>query len=299
MNRVFSKLTNFTSYYSTSNLIPIVVSAIFIFSCSDDDKQSPMTSIGIPKEIKSLISFSGDKDASTVLINTQGGPSTILDTINLDQALQDFDTSNILVVNVHQAQTLNPNLFEGNDITFDQAINFDIESTEILYRVIKYFKDDSRIVYVLGVSFGAFMVQELIAKKGINVADKYLIMVGRLDIDDIIWQGLSEGRFGYFENGINPILEDEIETDITERNMARLAAGLGMNRYTHLLNTFEDLSKITYVYGKKDQAVGRLTDAEVNFLHSKNANIISGNGDHDETINSFFAQGLNETFGIE
>jgi hypothetical protein len=298
MKRVSLKITSLHCYYFISKLILIVFFTILTFSCSNDDKQ-PTVPIGISQEIKDLISFTGDEDASIVLINTQGGPGTVLDTNGLDQALQDFDTSDILAVNVHQAQTLNPSLFEGKDITFDQAINFDAESIEILYKVVKYFKNQGRTIYVLGVSFGAFMIQELIAKKGIDTADKYLIMVGRLDMNAVIWQALSEGRFGFFENGINPIVEDEAETNATDRNMSRLAAGLGMNRYTELLNVFEDLSRMTYVYGKTDQNVGRLTDAEIEFLQSKKATILSGNGDHDETINAFFAQGLNEAFGIE
>ena len=122
---------------------------------------------------------------------------------------------------------------------------------------------------------GAFMTQELIVRKGLDVADKYLIMLGRLDIDEVFWQGFSEGKMGFFENGILPsVLEQD---DVTRRNMSRLAAGLGRNRYTQLLDEHEDLSKVTYVYGKTDEDIGKLTEAELQFLQSKNANIISGN----------------------
>lgn len=233
-------------------------------------------------------------------MNAQSGPGLGFDTNEIDEAFADFNTSDILLVNVHQVQTLTPSLFTGDDITFDQAINFNAESIEMLYKVVKYFKDQGgRTVYVLGISFGAFMTQDLIAKKGLDVADKYLIMVGRLDLDNIIWQSFSEGRFGYFENGITPIVEDEIGTDVTLRNLDRLTAGLGMNRYTQLLNHYEDLSKITYVYGETDQAVGKLTGAEIEFLQSKNVNIIVGSGNHDDTIFDFFEQGFYEAFGIE
>lgn len=269
-------------------------------SCSKSEPaKTPEIPIGISQEIKDLISFKGDENAPVVLINAQSGPDTELSTDDLDGIFEIFDTTDLLAVNVHQGQTLNPSLFEGNDITFEQAINYNAESIEMLYKVVKYFKDQGRTVYVLGISFGAFITQELIAKKGVDVADKYLIMVGRLDMNDVIWQGFAEGRFGYFENGINPIVEDEVGTDVTDRNLDKLAAGLSMNRYTQLLNTFEDLSKITYVYGETDQAVGRLTNSEIEFLQSKNVNIIVGSGDHDETINDFIVQGFSEAFGIE
>ena len=168
-------------------------------------------------------------------MNAQSEPGLGFDTNEIDEAFADFNTSDILLVNVHQVQTLTPSLFTGDDITFDQAINFNAESIEMLYKVVKYFKDQGRTVYVLGISFGAFVVQEFIAKKGVDAADNYLIMVGSLDMNDVIWQGISEGRFGYFENGITPIVEDEIGTDVTDRNLDKLTAGLAMNRYTELL----------------------------------------------------------------
>ncbi len=279
-------------------LILVSFFTIVILSCSNDDEQSPTTVLEILQEIKDLIYFRGDQNAPIVLINAQGGPDTELSTGEVDEIFQIFNTTNLLAVNVHQAQTLNPSILDGTDITLDQAVSYNAESVETLYKVVKYFKDQGRTVYVLGISFGAFIAQELIAKKGIDVADNYLIMVGRLDMNDIIWQGFSEGRFGYFENGINPIVDQEAGVDVTLRNMDRLAAGLAMNRYTELLNTFDDLSKITYIYGETDQAVGRLTDEEVQFLQSKNVNIIAGNADHDETINDFVIQGFNEAFGI-
>lgn len=275
--------------------LTFIVSLLFM-SCGSDDTVTPLE---ISQEIKDLIYFKGNENAPVVLINTQGGPGTELGTGEIDEIFQIFNTTDLLAVNVHQTQTLNPSLFLEDDITFDQAINYDAESVEMLYKVVKYFKDQGRTVYVLGISFGAFMAQELIAKKGIDVADKYLIMVGRLDMDDVVWQALSEGRLGYFENGITPIIEQEVGTDVTDRNLDKLAAGLGMNRYTQTLLTFEDLSKITYVYGKTDQAVGTLTDIEIEFLESKNVNIIAGSGDHDETIFNFLEQGFNEAFGIQ
>ena len=284
------------------NILALFLIVLIVSSCSkDDDTQSKDDDIQNPKfeisqEIKDLIYFRGKESSSTVIVNTQGGPIPELATTEYDEILANVNTADLLTVNVHQAQTLNPGLFTSNEITFNQAIDYDAESIEILYNVVKYFKDQGRTVYVLGISFGAFMTQELINKKGLNVADKYLIMVGRLDMNEVFWQGFSEGKTGRFENGITPILEEQ--DDITYKNMSKLAAGLGQNRYTELLNAL-DLSNITYVYGKNDQAVGKLTDAEVQFLQSKGANIIAGNGDHGDTIDDYIVQGFKEAFGIE
>ncbi len=299
MKRVFSKMISINYYNSISKLFLITFLSIFILSCSNDDEKHSETNNEIPQEIKNLIYFRGDENAPTVLINVQSGPSNEFDTVSVDDFFENYNTTDILTINVHQVQTLNPSILDGNDITLEQAINFNTESIEILSQVINFFKNDGRTVHVLGISFGAFVVQELIAKKGISVADKYLIMTGRLDINDIIWQGLSEGIYGTFENGVNPILEPNPDMNVIERNYARLSAGLGMNRYTQLLNTIQDLSDITYIYGATDEAVGSLTAEEIQFLQSKNANIIAGKGDHTQTFIDFFDQGINQAFGIE
>ncbi|WP_299183436.1 hypothetical protein [uncultured Aquimarina sp.] len=276
----------------------VLILSLFFISCDSDDDIVIDEPLEISQEIKDLIYFKGDEDAPTVLVNVQSGPDTALSTGEVDEIFQTFDTTDLLAVNVHQAQTLNPSPFENDDITFNQAINFNSESVEMLYKVVNYFKNQGRTVYVLGISFGAFVTQDLIAKKGIDVADNYLIMAGRLDMDEIVWEAFSEGRTGYFENGTNPILDQEPEMDAIDRNLNRLAAGFAMNRYTELLDSIDDLSSITYVYGEVDQAVGRLTTSEIELLQSKNTNIITGSGDHDQTINDFITQGFEEAFGI-
>ena len=263
---------------------------LFIGSCSKDDD-------GISPEIKKLIYYTGNKSASTILINTQGGPQVELATEEFDEILGIVNTRDLLMVNVHQAQTLNPEKFTKSDITFKEAIDYDAESIEILYKVIEYFKEQDKKIYVLGISFGAFMTQQLIVKKGLNVADKYLIMVGRLDMNEVFWKWHSEGKDGYFEDGI-PMLDEEDDDDFEGRNMNRLAAGLGQNRYTQLLNKYEDLSKITYAYGKTDEAVGSLTEEELQFLKSKNVTVIAGEEGHEETVNDYIAEGFKKAFGI-
>ena len=52
---------------------------------------------------------------------------------------------------------------------------------------------------------------------------------------------------------------------------------LGKHRYTRLL-AGTDLSKVIYAYGTTDQAVGRLTGAEVAFLESRGAEVLAVEG---------------------
>jgi len=300
MKKVRLKLKHPNRIKFITNAMLIACFAIFTFSsCSGDDDNPPEIAEEIAQEIKDLIYFNGDEKAPTVLINVMSGPSTEFGTDEVDFIVQNFKTTGILTVNVHQAQTLNPSIVAGDDITMNEAFTYNAESIEMLSKVINYFKDEGRTVYVLGISFGAFVTQELIATKGIDIADRFLIIAGRLDINDIMWQALSEGGSGYFENGVTPVLDPFPAESVIERNLARVTAALGMQRYTQRFNLIEDLSTVTYMYGTLDEAVGSLSAEEVQFLVSKNAVVVEGNGSHDETIEGFYVQGFNQAFGIE
>ena len=306
MKTISLKMVNINYYHSISKVILITFLSIITFACSNDDEppvmeeEPPVAITELSEEIKELIYFKGDEKASTVLITIPGGPSTKFDTAIVDDLVLAISNKiDLLTVNVHQAQTIDSTIVKGNDITLDKAVDFNMESIEMLHKVASYFQEQGRTVYIFGFSFGAFVTQELIARKGIDSADKYLIIAGRLDIDDVLWQASAEGKEGRFDNGVTPIIKPDPDPDVTERNLLRLSAGLGMNRYTELLNPIENLSKLTYVYGETDEAVGSLTSEEVQFLESKNATVISGKGDHGETFFEFIVQGMKETFGIE
>lgn len=298
MKRVSKKMISINYYRSISKLVLITFLTVTTLSCSNDD-DTPPNNDGISQEIKDLIYFRGDEKASTVVVTVPGGPSTELASDLVDYFSAIFNTTDILNVTVHQAQTLNPNILEGNEMTLDQAVSFNAESIETLHQVVKYFKDEGRTVYIAGISYGAFVTQELIAEKGIDVADKYLIMTGRLDINDVMWQGLADGKNAYFENGVTPIVDAEPFDNVLNRNEARLFAGLVMNRYTQDFNSIESLSNLTYIYGETDEAVGSLTAEEIAFLQSKNTNIITGSGGHDDIFDDYIVQGFSEAFGIE
>jgi hypothetical protein len=301
MKTIMLKKTN-QNYYSILKLIVIMLFTITTVSCSKSDDICEETNLcqnKISQEIKDLIYFGGEENAPIVLLNVQGGPSTTLSTFEVDSFFDgNLNTTDILMANVNQAQILNPSILEGNDITLDQAVNINTQSVEILYKVIKYFKDQGRTVYVLGVSYGVFLVQDLIAKKGIDVADKYVVVSGRLDMNEVLWQGLAEGKEGGFVNGVTPMLDATPHPDVVERNGLRLQAGFGKNRYTQLFNAINNLSNLTYVFGTIDEAVGSLTAEEFVFLESKKANIISGPYNHTDTYYRLVLQALNDAFGI-
>ena len=228
----------------------------------------------------------GNPDAGVVVVNSQGGPMPAL--VRKREILEKLGLLNlerIHLVNVHQAQTINPAPFTAADITFDEAKAADGESVEVLAALVDHFQAQGKTVYVVGISFGAFMVQELLATQG-NVAEGYLIANGRLDMPPTIWTVFAEGRTVGFVDGV------EIEDPRTgghepapegtvplQRNMARLAAGLGHYRYTERLAGV-DMTNVVYFSGTLDEQVGRLSDAEVAFLAERGADVVQYDGGH-------------------
>ena len=245
----------------------------------------------------------GDPEADVVIINTQGGPVTELALDELDDLGGLVDLDETYVITVHQAQTADPDRFTIDDLSFDQAKAAVAESVETLAAVVRHFDEQGRRVFVVGISFGAFMLQELLATQG-PIADGYLAMVGRLDINEEVWTEFAEGRAAGFVDGTEVVtvpIEDAgmgSGTEAGDRNMARLAAGLGHHRYTDRLGDV-DLSSLIYVYGDLDEQVGRLTAGEVAFLESKGATVWRSDRGHGGAADEFLAAGLAELVGAD
>ena len=126
-------------------------------------------------------------------------------------------------------------------------------------------------------------------------------MVGRIDMPKNVWEEFSKGNYVGFEYdklGNKKIIKVDIDAArmgganaVSNKNMAKLAASLGHFKYTKLLKNV-NLSNVTYVYGKKDEQVGRLTKNEIDFLKSKKVKLFIGEGTHGETVDSFIKVSL-------
>lgn len=284
------------------NLVLYTALSLIYSSCNNDDDTDAIP--GAFNPISDIASFHGNFDANIVVVHAQGGPGIelVADGV-VDQFISGSETGSALFAVVQQAQTQNSSNFINADITFEEAKQFDLESVANLKRVVDFFKiQQGKTVYISGISFGSFIVQELIASYGVDVADGYLIMVGRLNIEAQTWQSLSEGRFvayQYENNGTFTLNDFGEEPDFESRNMSKLAAGLGFNRYVTRMDAINDLSKITYVYGDRDEAVGPLSNEELQFLNDRNSNVVLvENGTHDATI-QMGLDILKVTFGIQ
>ena len=104
----------------------------------------------------------------------------------------------------------------------------DVQTIADLEEIAFEFKDKKKKVYVVGISFGAFVVQDSLAEYG-NIADGYLIMVGRLNIPKEVWSEFSKGNyvgFGYDEKGGSKIMPFSAEE-----------AGMGGDKFIENKNT--------------------------------------------------------------
>lgn len=283
-----------------TQLLVLSLFVLLFSNCKKDNNTEP--SIDSLDEISQYGNIYGDKTSEVVIINSQGGPTIYMEDEMMEEMIQATGTENVLYFNVHQAQTQNPEKFTTSDITFEQAKSYDLESVANVKKVIDFFRTQKKEkIYVLGISFGAFVVQELIAQHGVEIADAFLIMVGRLDIEEVFWQDFSNGNNAFFEfdeNGNSTIVSIGLGASFEERNMARLAAGLGFNRYTERMHHLPDLSKITYVYGNQDDRVGGLTPTELEFMHQKKINsVLVNQADHEKAIDAGL-QLLKQTFNL-
>ncbi|HIG40599.1 MAG TPA: hypothetical protein EYQ14_08685 [Gammaproteobacteria bacterium] len=73
------------------------------------------------------------------------------------------------------------------------------------------------------------------------------------------------------------------DSEVSDRNMMRLAAGLGYRRYTELLEHV-DLSNVTQIFGADDEQVGRLQPEESSFLEKRGATVREKPDGHRATI---------------
>lgn len=253
----------------------------------------------LPNDTTKLFVEDGNTKSDIVMLFAQGGPMPTLDFIFIkDSILNEFpNAKKYKRVYVHQSQTYNNSIVNsGAKFSFSDAKHEGNISAEILYRTIDYFKKQKKKVIVIGHSFGAFVIPNYLALKP-NIADKIIIMAGRLDMNEEICKSFSEGNLIAFEEdgltvqrsqGLQGLIMYVLLSKKVKKKISvttKLAAGIGHKRFTDLLK-FKDLSNVLYVYGELDQSVGRLTEKEVDFLNQKNVSIIKTNGGHSSMFNN-------------
>lgn len=239
----------------------------------------------------------GNIESDTVLIICQGGPSKNLTFIENGRTSYRYipNYSNYRIAYLHQAQTLNQEMFDYKGEFTVQMAEKEVDNTaEILYRALDYFDQIGKTTIVIGTSYGAYLIPNYLSTRP-SLADKYIIIAGRLDDNEKMLEQHLRGFNGEFEeDGITYIPEEENadvseypESEIKEYRVKQLLKGaIGQPRYSQELAD-KDLSNVIYFYATNDQNVGRLTESEIKFLESKKAKIFETNTGHSETLYRF------------
>lgn len=269
-------------------LLYVCTSTVIVLASCTKEEVVTESYTDINVSLSQLIVEKGNPSSDTVVLYTQGGPAASLYTDYFDK----LALSKYKEVYVHQANTFNTYLIGGlnENLSTERAAKENEISADILYRVAKYFKEKNRVVVIVGHSFGAFVIERMLTKYS-AVADKYLIMAGRLDMPDVVWQGLKARTPYYFKDGIEPIATF-LPTTLTEKErketyaIMQLQATASSTRYTQQIKK-ENVNKIIYAYADFDNNVGRLTDQEIMFINTNGGLIYRiKNGTHGSVFTS-------------
>ncbi|MDT0554623.1 hypothetical protein [Patiriisocius hiemis] len=248
----------------------------------------------IPESLsKSGYSF-GNPDSDTVIINIDGGPRNNLSTYGFEFAFSvqgGIDENDYFLINMRESQTLHPEETEKEEISWEQAKNYNIKTVKTLYELISYFKSEHKKVYVVGGSYGSLVGLQSLADYN-NIADGYLLMFGRLDMTKEVSTAYSKGYDANFEeDAITPKIGEKSDNVYTV-NMRKIAAAMNRDiKYTELLKDV-NLSNLIYFYSETDQSVGKLTEKEATFLKSKNAEVVSVKIEHGKYFELVLKDGL-------
>ncbi|MCB0703842.1 MAG: hypothetical protein KDC34_00970 [Saprospiraceae bacterium] len=256
----------------------------------------PFQATILPADTSSLWINHGNLDSDTVIINCQDGPTATL-------KFAAFGRSNLAFlpgyerytsVYLHQAQTFNPSLYNyESDFSLDLAKLETEKSIAMLDLAIRYYKSRNKTVIVIGSTYGAMLIQDYLATHE-SLADKYILLAGRLDMDEEMILEYQHGNQGeFFEDGrsfipdfepttIPPVTAADRESLLTNR----LNAAVAFKRYTEALN-HSDLSNVVYFYAENDQVVGSLSADEVKFLLTKGARVFPTKDGHADAFFRF------------
>ncbi len=229
--------------------------------------------------------------ADTVIIGLHGGPTNML----YEGDWEYFESiPTFSVVEMQQVQHLRPEIMTNSALTLMDAEMYNDTTVALLKKVVNHFNALDKKVVLIGHSFGAFLLPEYVDDYGIDDVIKVIPMSGRMNMNQEVVDAFAEGYYAGFVDGINLEFETE-QASPDEWAGMKLQAAAGMNRYVDSLAAI-DLSKLMYVYGTNDQAVGSLLPVEVDMLENNNATVLAiQGGSHDAP---FFEENISQVLNF-
>lgn len=243
----------------------------------------------IYNETNSPISLNSLKDSVVVFVD--GGPKHLIDfeefggfksvvLSGLNGQITPNGFPNHSFIGMHQMHEVNPTVFgSGTFFTPSNANQVNTQTLDMIERVVNWLKSNNKVVFLYGHSNGSFMLQNYMAS-GRTSPSFYIISGTRLKtIQDML---------SNYPNYIDISYTDG--TILNTTNIAEVAKPyfnvlryLQMNHnkdFTNLLSGNAMLSKTFYSVGFKDEALGKISAEEENFIDNNCPHVYFPDGDH-------------------
>lgn len=229
----------------------------------------------------------------SVVIFVEGGPKHSIDIEGFngfkslvlsggDGNIQPNGFPNHSFIGMHQMHEINPTVFgSGTYFTPNNAEQVNNQTLDMIEKVVEWLKANNKVVFLFGHSNGSLMVQNYMAS-GRTSPSFYVISGTRLKtIQDM---------FNNYPNYVDISYTDG--TILNTTNIADVAKPyfnvmryLQMNHnknYIDLLVGNTMLPKTFYSLGLKDEALGRISTEEENFINGNCPHVYFPDGDHAE-----------------
>ncbi len=257
----------------------------------------PYSQTELPKDTMTLFKHRGDLNSNEAFVFVQGGPDSELQIDNRRDPFSNLPyAENYLRIYPFQSQMLNKTILSPNSIlSKDQCAFEHQQSAEIIYRVVQKLKNEGKTVYLFGHSYGSKILIEYINSKN-NNADKIVLAGTRLDTDMSHYVGVGPGQLVRWERGIKPFIsnwynrypaKDLIKKDLDKiyQNTKLLVHTHNEKKITEVLSS-KRLSNVVFVHAIFDEASGRLSSEESDFLNLKNATVLQSFGNHHSMLSA-------------
>ena len=246
----------------------------------------PYVPTELPEDTTQLFVVNGEWSShDTAYLFVQGGPNYILYTEEFNALHYLPNSPHLLKVFPTQSQIYNHAVFAATPNLTEAQAEAELQvSVDMLDRTIRYAKDRVKTVVAIGHSYGSHILLEYLDTRE-NMADHVVLMGLNLDMDMRNIAAIDKGKVITWVDGTDPQERDPFpdvlrSTSLQDKfiNMATLMKH-GKKRYTQALAD-DDLAAVIYVYGEKDESVGRPTERELDFLREKQVRIEALEGGH-------------------
>ena len=239
----------------------------------------------------SSVTLSSLKDS--IVIYVEGGPKHLTDLTGFNgfksAVLSGVDGNfvpggfpNHSFIGMHQMHELNPTVFgSGSFFTPENAEQVNNQTLDMIEKVVEWLKSNNKVVFLFGHSNGSLMVQNYMASGRTNPSF-YVISGTRLKTI----QDMQNNYPNYIDiSYTDGTLLNTINIADVAKPYFNVMRYLQMNHnknYTNLLLGNTMLPKTFYSLGLKDEALGRISVEEENFINSNCPHVYFPDGNHAE-----------------